>query len=219
MVVGDIFDGIFVLPGFAGLFGIEAEGGAVGVGVSVADGPAGGVAFVVVAEVAVAVDEIAGEVGEAFEGSEDAGVGGEPVGAGDEAFETEGAEEGDLVFVEMGLAFEEELCGVLIAEGAVVGHVPEGAEADAVLVGGVARGADFTPGGEGLVEGAIMGFEPVRELGFDDAELDVGEVFVAEGPEEEGVFVLDFDAGDGRVVDEFLPVLGLGVVRRAVHHF
>src|SRR3954447_25642255 len=91
---------------FARFGGVEAQGAAIGISMAVADRPGGVIAFVIAFKVAVAIDKIAGGVGELFQGTKNLGTGGRPIGRSDEALETELTEESNCLLVEPGLLCE-----------------------------------------------------------------------------------------------------------------
>ena len=69
------------------------------------------------------------------------------------------------------------------------------APSDATRFGGsIAADLLALPRGEGGFERAVPLDEPIAKHFFQDAQLGVGDVFRVEGPKEERVFVLHFDA-------------------------
>ena len=67
----------------------------------------------------------------------------------------------------------------------------------------------FAPGGEEFVARLVLGHQPVVPLFLEDAGVRLWEIgeFLNATPEENGVFVVDFDHADGRFVGE----AGIGV--------
>ena len=101
--------------GLARLFGLEPQRAAVAVGVPVADRPARVVALVIAAEVAVAVDEVAGRVAVLLQRPEDFRAGRGPVRRGDQPLEAQFAEVLVRLLIEPPLVRDQEPGRVLVA--------------------------------------------------------------------------------------------------------